>query len=199
MVGPHFHHSHLVFTGEPEQRLGHPDVVVEVALRVEHVVFFGQHGGNEFFGGGLSVGARHADDLGAQRAAVVSGQLLQRVEAVVGQDIPAVALHGILRLVNHGIGAALLQGFGCKCVAVERFPFEGEEYGAFGAFSAVGGHRGVTGKDVVKFCNVHVNNRFVLFCVKICCEVTHYYSSMQENVAIFPQNLWSQNTTSLYP
>ena len=65
VVGPHLHDGDVVLAGKLQQRLGHADVVVEVAACVEHVVFLAEHSGYEFLGGGFAVGACHTDDAGA--------------------------------------------------------------------------------------------------------------------------------------
>ena len=121
------------------QRQGHADGVVQVALRVVQRVFLRQYGGHQFLGRGLAVGAGDADDGRAQRAAMVACQLLQGLQAVVHQEVAWVAFGQVLRVVDDGAGAAVLQGLGGKGVAVERLAPEGDEQGACGATAAVGG------------------------------------------------------------
>jgi len=91
---------------------------------------------------------------------VIACQLLQRVQAVVDEDEAVVALNGILRLVNHGVGAALLQGCCCKLVAVERCALQSEEQRTGRAVAAVGCHNGVLLKDFVKFGYFHFASCF---------------------------------------
>ena len=63
MVGSHLYHGNIVFGREAQQRLRHAEVVVEVALSVEHVIFFGQYGCHEFLCRGLAVGAGYSNDF----------------------------------------------------------------------------------------------------------------------------------------
>ena len=65
-----------MFLPETQQSLWNSDMVVEVALRVEHVVLLLQYGGNQFLCSGLAISARDADDGGAQMDTVVVCQLL---------------------------------------------------------------------------------------------------------------------------
>ena len=125
MRGPHLHYGEVVLGAEAQQCLRHADVVVEVALREEHVVFLLQHGGGKLLCCGLAVGAGDAYDARAELAAVMARELLQGGEAVVDED--AARVGGKLLLVHHGVGAALLQRHCGKAVAVERRALEREE------------------------------------------------------------------------
>ena len=62
MRGSHLHHSDVVAVVQTEQRLGHSHIVVEVALRSHHVVFFSQHGAYQLLSGCLAVGTCDAYD-----------------------------------------------------------------------------------------------------------------------------------------
>ena len=123
----HLHNGNLVLRTQSQQRLGHAYVVVEIALRVQHVVLLLQHGSREFLGRCLSVGTRNAYDWRGERAAMIERQLLERGKAVVAQNVACIALGGILRLVHYGIGATLVERHCRKLVAVERFALQGEE------------------------------------------------------------------------
>ena len=74
-------------------------------------------------------------------------ELLQRVQAVVHQYATRVC--GVLCLVYHGIGTALLQCGGGELVAVKRCALQGEEYASFRAVAAVGGDYGVLLENLV--------------------------------------------------
>ena len=84
-------------------------MVVEVALRVEHVVLLLQYGGNQFLCSGLAISARDADDGGAQMDTVVFSQLLKGGEHVFHQNQTIVTLLCIFLLVNHGVCRSLFQ------------------------------------------------------------------------------------------
>ena len=83
MVGSHLDDCDVVFLGQLQERLGHSDVVVEVALCIEHIVFLFQHGGNEFLRGGFAIRACDADDGGADMYTMIFGQLLQGGQHIV--------------------------------------------------------------------------------------------------------------------
>ena len=68
------------------------------------------------------------------------GKLLHCVERVFHENIPRVALDGVLLLVHDCIGAALFKSFGGIGVAVEVIAAQGKEDRAFGAVAAVGGY-----------------------------------------------------------
>ena len=76
VVGAHLYHCYLVLFGKAQQSLWHSDVVVEVALRVKHVILLRENSGYEFLGGSLTVGACHAYNPCAERTAVLVGKLL---------------------------------------------------------------------------------------------------------------------------
>ena len=61
----------------PEQRLGHAHIVVEVALRGQHVVFLSQHGAHQFLRGRLAVGAGDGDDGDVELSAMLASQVLE--------------------------------------------------------------------------------------------------------------------------
>ena len=80
--GPHLHDGNVVLLVQPEQGLGHADVVIEISLGGHHVVLGAEHGGNEFLGGRLAVGASDADNGNVELAAVLTGQVLEGLEGV---------------------------------------------------------------------------------------------------------------------
>ena len=167
MACAHLHDSDLMVLGEAQQGLGHADVVVEVALREEHVVTLAQDGSKQLLGCGLAVGACDAYNLCAEGAAVMQGKLLQGVQTVVGEDEPRVALNGIFGLVDHGVGAALVKSCCCKLVAVERFALEREEDASFGTVATVGCDNGVLLENFVKLCYVHCFSIFFCFVLSL--------------------------------
>ena len=92
VAGPHLHHGYLVLGLEAEERLRHAHVVVEVALRAVYAVLLGEHGGGQFLGGGLAVGACYAYHGYAEAAAVLARQHLEGVQAVVHEQATAAPL-----------------------------------------------------------------------------------------------------------
>ena len=177
MACTHLHHGNFVLRLEAQQCLGHTDVIVEVALRVEHVVFLLQHCGEEFLRCRLTVCSRYADDFRAEAAAVVIGEQLQRVQTVLAEDEAAVAFRNEFGLVHYGVCASLSDGLHGEGVSVERCPLEGEEDGTFGAVAAVCRHHGVLLEDFVEFryfhifieyCFVSISRRHAFRCASVC-------------------------------
>ena len=157
----HLHDRDVVCGVQAQQCLRHADVVVEVALGVEHVVFLQQHRSREFLCGSLAVGSGDADDRRAERTAVIACELLQSVQTVVDENEASVALNDVLRFIDNSISAALLKRSRSKLVAVERSAFQGEEQRTDGAVATVGCNNGVLLKDFVKFGYFH-------FCFYFC-------------------------------
>ena len=54
VVHAHLHHGHLVALVQPQQGQGQADVIVEVPLGLEHLIFDAQNGGQHILGGGLA-------------------------------------------------------------------------------------------------------------------------------------------------
>ena len=157
----HLHDRDVVCGVQAQQCLRHADVVVEVALGVEHVVFLQQHRSREFLCGSLAVGSGDADDRRAERTAVIACELLQSVQTVVDENEASVALNDVLRFIDNSISAALLKRSRSKLVAVERSAFQGEEQRTDGAVATVGCNNGVLLKDFVKFGYFHFAFIFV--------------------------------------
>ena len=157
----HLHDCYVVCRVQAQQCLGHADVVVEVALGVEHVVFLQKHRSREFLCGGLAVGSGDADDRRAERTSVIACELLQSVQTVVDENEASVALNDVLRFIDNSISAALLKRSSSKLVAVERSAFQGEEQRTDGAVATVGCNNGVLLKDFVKFGYFHFAFIFV--------------------------------------
>ena len=86
MAGAHLDDGDLVLLRQAEEGLGHAYVVVEVALGVEHIVFLREHSCYEFLGGRLAVGACDADDGDVELTAMLAGQVLERLQAVVDEN-----------------------------------------------------------------------------------------------------------------
>ena len=76
MVRTHLHNGEIMLLRELQQSLRHTNMVVEVTLRIEHIVFLLQHGGNEFLRGRLAIRTRNANDGSAQVDTMIFRQLL---------------------------------------------------------------------------------------------------------------------------
>ena len=84
--GPHLHDGNVVVVIQTEECLRHADVVIEISLGGHHVVLGAEHGGNEFLGGRLTVGACDADNGNIVLAAVLACQVLKGLERVINLD-----------------------------------------------------------------------------------------------------------------
>ena len=144
VIGAGLDDGYLVVAGEAQQGARHTDVVVIVGLSVEHAVFALQHGGDQFLGGRLAVGAGDLYDGQAEALAVEGRKALHGEERIIGQDVAFVATGGKLAAIDNGVGAALLQGLGGVDVAVKVLPAQGEEDGARRACAAVRSHHGMS-------------------------------------------------------
>lgn len=127
VAGSHFYDGQFVLGAQAQQGEGHADVVVQVAFGVEYVVALRQHGGQQFLGRSLAVGAGDADDARAHLPAVVVGQLLQGFQTVVHEEVAVVSLRSVLGFVDHGVSASGFERAGGKSISVERFAFQGDE------------------------------------------------------------------------
>ena len=155
MTRSHLHYSDFVFRFQSQQRLRHTDVVVEVSLGIQYIVFLLQHRRHEFLCRRLSVGPGDADNLCSEFPAVVVGELLQCLQTVVHEYESLVVLLGEFLFVYHGEGASFVNSLLCEGVSVERRSFEREEDGVFRAVAAVGSHHGVLLEDSVQFRYFH--------------------------------------------
>ena len=86
MRGTHLHYCYVVLVRQSEQRLGYPHVVVEVTLCSHHVIAFRQHGTHQFLRGCLAIRTRNADDRNIELAAMLAGQVLEGLQAVVDEN-----------------------------------------------------------------------------------------------------------------
>ena len=138
MVGSHLDDGDIVLLGELQEGFGHADVIVEVPLRVEHVIFLLQHRGDEFLCRGLAVGAGDADDRRAQMDTVILGELLEGLQHVINQDEPLVAFFGMFLLVDNGIRRSLFQRHFGIGIAVEGFTLQGKKHRTLWHIAAIG-------------------------------------------------------------
>ena len=97
-----------------------------------------EHGMDEFFGGGLAVGAGDAYEGDGELAAVVCGQLLQGGKHVGYHN--AAVVYFVLGVADDAQGGSLVESLGCEGVAVEGLSTEGKEDAAGGDMPRVGGH-----------------------------------------------------------
>ncbi len=129
-------HAHLddrdfVLGHEAQQLQRQAEVVVQIALRFEHVEFCAERGGHGFLGGGFSGRAGDGDDAAAPLAAHVRGQRLQGDERIFG-DQERVGKRGIgqgsgARARDDGGDCAALECGGDEIVAVEALAAHGKE------------------------------------------------------------------------
>ena len=95
---------------QTEQRFRHANIVIEISLRIEHIVFLGENGSHKFLGGCLAVGTRDADNGDIELATVFTGQILEGLQTVIDKDEPVVVCRHHRLVVDDGIGATFLKG-----------------------------------------------------------------------------------------
>ena len=149
VVCAHLDDSNVMFFLELQESLWHTDVVVEVALRVKHIVFLLQYGGNQFFRGRLTVRTCDADDRCTQVDTVIFRQLLQGGEHILHQNQPFVTLFCVFFLVNHGIGCTLFQRSLRIGIAVECLTLQGKKHRILRHIAAVGRDGRMLQKNIV--------------------------------------------------
>ena len=135
---------------QSEQCFGNADIVVEVALGVEYVIFFRKDGGNQFFRCGLAIGSRDANHGNVELSAMLASQVLEGLQAVVHSYNPRKEEGGRRKeitlgdvFVNDGVGTSFLQSLDGKSISVERLPSECEEDASFRTVAAVGSDTGM--------------------------------------------------------
>ncbi len=151
MAGAHLDHGDLRVRGDGQQRKGHADVVVEIALRGGHAVFLREHGRDEVLGGGLAVGPGQADDgqlAVAHVGAVPDGQVAQGRERILHADQPVIlSLPKDLRIrIDHRPGGPGFQRLQRIIVPVEILSPQGEEDLSPADGPAVGRHAPAAGQ-----------------------------------------------------
>ena len=187
VAGAHLDDGYLVVAVQPEEGLGHTHVVVEVALGEEHVVFLLKHGCHEFLGCGLAVGARDADDGDVELPAMLAGQGLEGLQAIVNEDeaFLILCIMCALCIVHNGVGTALFEGGDCEFVTVESLAFKGEEDGALGAVAAVSRDAGMLLIESIKFLDIHKLRDFCAKLQKISdnlCNLWLFFVSLRSNM-----------------
>jgi len=160
VVGACLHHGDVVVGAELQQRLGDADMVVEVALRIEHTETLSEDGGDEFLRRRLTVGTGNLQNGAAELTAVVSRQLLERLQHVVDVYQARVARHR--GIVDDGIGTAGGQSLQSKGIAVEGSAAQGKEERPRGTITRVGGDDGVRKENLVERGESHIVNYLVL-------------------------------------
>jgi len=136
VIDAEFHHRGLVRRGQSQEGERHPNVIVEVALRLEHSSAARQDRRHHLLGGGLAVAAGYADHAQRQRPAPSGGEIAERAarepthagDTSVNSSLAIIGFGGrilvwsivlLVALDNLGINiTALLAGLGVGGVAV---------------------------------------------------------------------------------
>ena len=133
-------HRRLVLRHEPQQRQRRADVVVEVPLRPQRLVFLRQHCGDHLLGGSLAHGAGHLYHRQPELPPVPGGQCLQRQPRVGHLNVKLPRQQCLRRFCRQASRRPGLQRLFDIGVAVEAFPHQRDEQRFLRHAAAVGGH-----------------------------------------------------------
>ena len=111
MTGSHLNDGNLVLFRQAEECLGYADIVVEVPLCIEHIIFLWENSGNQLFRSRLTVGAGDADYWDVELATVLTGKILESLQTVVDKDklstmVARLLLFGDSRVIDNRIGTS---------------------------------------------------------------------------------------------
>ena len=146
VVHAHFDDGEFVLGLKSQQLQRQAKGVVEIALRLEHIEFCGERGGDGFLGGGLAGRAGNGNNAFAPLAAHVRGEGLKRDERIF-RDEKRNGEHGVgqrrdLGARNDRGDGSALEGCRYVIVAVEPLSAHGEEEIARGHGARVNGVAG---------------------------------------------------------
>ena len=79
MVDSHFQNRDFIFFGQPENGQRKTDLIIIISFCFQYVIFLRQNRGNQLFGAGLADASRNADHFQIQPAAVIAGQIFERL------------------------------------------------------------------------------------------------------------------------
>ena len=157
MVGSSLHHGQIVFGTQAKEGQGHSDMVVEIALRIMHVIFAAKDSGQQFLGGGLSVGSGYLDHGSAPLSAVPCRQLLEGGQNIIHQHKTGISGRDNRAVIHHSHCTPLLQRLSGILVAIERIAAKREKHTARRTFSAVRGYHRMFLINPVKRCDIHLH------------------------------------------
>jgi hypothetical protein len=126
-VGADLQHRGLVLGAQAQQRQRQPPLVVERALRLEHVPARGHHAGGQLLGRRLAVAAGHGDHRDGEARAVERGQPAQRLRGVLDEHQRHVGRHVVGQRVDDEARGAARGGVGEERVTVQAMAVDGEE------------------------------------------------------------------------
>ena len=121
MAGSHFNDCNLMLFCQAEECFGNAYIIVEVTLRIEHIIFLREYSGNQFFGGCLAIRSCNSNHGDIELSAMFASQILKRLQTVIYQDESLILL--VFWFVDNGIAAAFFKGRSCKLITIKRFTF----------------------------------------------------------------------------
>ena len=130
MVHAQLQHGNFVLPAEAQQGHGHADLVVQVALGLEHPVLLPQHRRHHVLGGGLTHRARQGHHRYGELFLVILGQIPQGPLGVGHLHIELILPIALPLPGGETAHCAALQGGVDVGVAVEPVPHQGDEQGA---------------------------------------------------------------------
>ena len=129
VVHAQLQHGNFVLPAEAQQGHGHADLVVQVALGLEHPVLLPQHRRHHVLGGGLTHRARQGHHRYGELFLVILGQIPQGPLGGVHLDIELARQIALPLPLGKAARSAPLQGGVDVGVAVESLPHQGHKQG----------------------------------------------------------------------
>ena len=106
MIGAGFDDGNLMGGIQAQERFRHADMVVEIALRKEHVIALGEYGRYEFLCRCLTIGPCNLNNRTGKLLTMVGCQGLERRQHIIDQNYSVIVDHR--RIVHHRQSAALI-------------------------------------------------------------------------------------------
>ena len=135
ITDPHFQHCHLMFIPQVEHRKRQAQLIIEIPLGLQHLIFLRKYRGDHFLGAGLSHAACDPHNRNLQLLQIILRNILYRLKRRFHLDI-GIRLFSQIFLGKSGQSPFLHNSF-YKIMAVRPCPLYRHEKTSFPDFSAV--------------------------------------------------------------
>ena len=140
MTRTHFDHSYFMLFCHRQQSEGYSNMIVEVALRVQHLELFGQHSSYQFLSRSLSVCSSDSNNRSFELVTMMIGKLLQNCEHIIYHDDVLRSCFMFIPFVHNSIGTSFSDCLFCILVAIESGPFESKKHCPIGTYPRIGSY-----------------------------------------------------------